>query len=131
MIYNHSLKARAVCAIALTTCLLLGPQVLMADAPKPETPEADSTRVGTLQTSAGVYTFTPRSCLIHIEDGVPDIEIQGPGTAPEPFCRNAKSPSSSSLSVISAPPTTSECPPMYLVVECSTTSAPQVSGVCR
>ena len=82
MIYNHSLKARAVCAIALTTCLLLGPQVLMADAPKPEAPAADSTRVGTLQTSAGVYTFTPRSCLIHIEDGVPDIEIQGPGIAP-------------------------------------------------
>lgn len=83
MIYNHSLKARAVCAIALTTCLLLGPQVLLADAPKPDALAADSARIGTLQTSAGLYAFTPRSCLIHIEDGVPDIEIQGPGIAPD------------------------------------------------
>src|SRR5580692_395715 len=31
----------------------------------------------------------------------------------------------------SAPPTTSEWPPMYFVVECTTTSAPSASGCCR
>ena len=30
-----------------------------------------------------------------------------------------------------APPTTSLCPPQYLVVECMTTSAPSASGCCR
>ena len=30
-----------------------------------------------------------------------------------------------------APPTTSECPPRYFVVEWTTTSAPSVSGCCR
>src|SRR6267378_8045512 len=55
----------------------------------------------------------------------------GPGTAPAPFCRNANAVSSSSSLVSSAPPTTSECPPMYLVVECSTTSAPKSNGCCN
>lgn len=71
------------CAAAIVTCLLLGPQALMAATHEPNALAADSTRVGTLQTSAGAYEFTPRSCLIHIEDGVPDIEIQGPGIAPD------------------------------------------------
>ena len=53
------------------------------------------------------------------------------GTAPAPFCRNARSLSSCSSSVTSAPPTTSEWPPRYLVVECSTTSAPRVMGRWR
>ncbi|SKZ58031.1 Uncharacterised protein [Mycobacteroides abscessus subsp. abscessus] len=41
------------------------------------------------------------------------------------------SESSCSSSVTRAPPTTSEWPPRYLVVECSTTSAPSSSGRCR
>ncbi|WP_323006380.1 hypothetical protein [Pseudorhodobacter sp.] len=83
MIYKHFLKTKAGSAIPLVACLLLAPHILMADAPQPEAPAAGSTRIATLQTSAGAYEFTPKSCLIHVEDGLPDIEIQGPGTAPD------------------------------------------------
>jgi hypothetical protein len=55
----------------------------------------------------------------------------GPGTEPVAFWVNVTSWASSSSLVTSAPPTTSECPPTYLVVECSTTSAPSASGACR
>src|SRR5690606_40265690 len=55
----------------------------------------------------------------------------GLGTAPAELRRkNSRSRNSSEL-VITAPPTTSEWPPRYLVVECTTTSAPSSSGVCR
>lgn len=40
-------------------------------------------RTGILQTSAGAYEFTPSNCLVYDEGGVYDIEIQGPGTAPD------------------------------------------------
>ena len=55
----------------------------------------------------------------------------GPATEPVAFCRNAsRSPSAASATTI-APPTTSEWPPRYLVVEWTTTSAPSASGCCR
>ena len=55
----------------------------------------------------------------------------GPETAPTAnWMKPIFSASSASLT-ITAPPTTSECPPMYLVVECTTTSAPRASGCCR
>ncbi len=38
---------------------------------------------GVLDTSTGTYQFTPSSCGVHYEDGVLDIEIGGPGTAPD------------------------------------------------
>ena len=38
---------------------------------------------GTLSTSAGAYTFTPKTCGIYREDGFDDIEIGGPGQAPD------------------------------------------------
>lgn len=37
---------------------------------------------GLLETSAGTYVFTPATCAVHREDGIDDIEIGGPGTAP-------------------------------------------------
>ena len=43
----------------------------------------------------------------------------GPGTEPTAFWVNVSCSASSSSLVTSAPPTTSECPPRYLVVECS------------
>lgn len=36
---------------------------------------------GVLETSAGLYEFTPTTCAIYRQDGADDIEVQGPGTA--------------------------------------------------
>ena len=55
----------------------------------------------------------------------------GPATAPIAFWWNASSRPRSASATTSAPPTTSECPPRYFVVECTTTSAPSASGCCR
>jgi hypothetical protein len=52
-----------------------------ADAPIPES--SAGTQTGLLETSAGRYEFTPTTCAIYSHDGVDDIEIQGPGTAPD------------------------------------------------
>ncbi len=53
----------------------------------------------------------------------------GLGTPPTAFCRKASfSFSASSCRMIAAPPITSECPLMYLVVECTTMSKPCSSG---
>jgi len=38
---------------------------------------------GVLQTAKGAYSFTPTSCIFHKEDGVDDIEIEGPGQTPD------------------------------------------------
>ena len=59
----------------------------------------------------------------------------GPETAPAAnwvnVTRSATSARSSPAPNTSAPPMTSECPPRYFVVECTTTSAPSSSGCCR
>lgn len=52
-----------------------------AEAPPPESSAIVET--GVLETSAGRYEFTPATCAIHSQDGADDIEIQGPGTAPD------------------------------------------------
>lgn len=38
---------------------------------------------GSLKTAQGIYKFTPRSCFFHQENGEYDIEIEGPGEAPD------------------------------------------------
>lgn len=38
---------------------------------------------GVLQTAKGAYRFTPSTCVFHKEDGVDDIEIEGPGQTPD------------------------------------------------
>lgn len=38
---------------------------------------------GELVTPQGRYEFSPRSCLIYVNDGSYDIEISGPGTSPD------------------------------------------------
>ena len=65
-------------------------------------------------------------------------ESNGPATAPIEFwwkaIRSARSSNPGTVTVravTTAPPTTSLCPPQYLVVECITTSAPSASGCCR
>lgn len=57
--------------------------------------------------------------------------LNGDATAPTSF-RTCSTRSKSSSRVLNAsePPCTSLCPPMYFVVECSTTSAPNSIGRC-
>lgn len=52
-----------------------------ADAAAPAAPATKHS--GVLQTKQGAYRFTPTSCIFHKENGVYDIEIEGPGTAPD------------------------------------------------
>jgi hypothetical protein len=54
-----------------------------ADSPQPGVPATAGEGTGILETTAGSYVFTPSTCAIYKEDGVDDIEIQGPGTAPD------------------------------------------------
>lgn len=63
------------CALSLMACSA------EAEAPVPE--NSASAVMGVLETSVGSYEFTPVSCGIHEEDGVYDILIAGPGTAPD------------------------------------------------
>ena len=66
--------------------------------------------------------FSPRST---------SQQSNGPGTAPSDFWRKASRSESASSFVATKPPTTSEWPPRYFVVECRTTSAPSASGCWR
>lgn len=68
-------------AIAALCALLLVIYSAEAEAPVPG--HSASAGTGVLQTSAGTYEFTPVSCGIYMEDGVYDIEIGGPGEAPD------------------------------------------------
>ena len=55
----------------------------------------------------------------------------GPGTAPAAFWRKPSRSATAPSLVPAKPPTTSEWPPRYFVVEWTTTSAPSESGRCR
>lgn len=83
MTCNHLPKAPAPrLAAALAACLMMGAaHAAMAEESKAETSDVVSTRAGVLETSTATYEFTPVNCIIYLEDGVPDIEIQGPGLA--------------------------------------------------
>jgi hypothetical protein len=56
---------------------------------------------------------------------------KGPGTAPSDLTRKDRRSAIVGSFVHANPPTTSAWPPRYLVVECTTTSAPSESGCCR
>ena len=47
------------------------------------------------------------------------------------LAHQASSSPNSCVAAITAPPTTSECPLMYLVVECTTISTPNLIGFCK
>lgn len=71
--------------VALATAVLFGGLIVSgysaeADAPRPARFAAET---AVLETSAGRYVFTPSTCAIYNADGFDDIEIQGPGTAPD------------------------------------------------
>ena len=55
-------------------------------------------------------------------------QSNGPGTAPDAFWMNPSRSARAPLLVTSIPPTMSLWPFRYLVVECSTMSAPSSSG---
>ena len=57
--------------------------------------------------------------------------VEGARTAPSDFWRNASRSASASSLVATKPPTTSEWPPRYFVVECRARSAPSSSGRWR
>ena len=58
-------------------------------------------------------------------------QSSGPGTAPTAFWRKRSRSATASSLVPAKPPTTSEWPPRYLVVEWTTTWAPRARGFCR
>lgn len=51
--------------------------------PEPIAKDAVEHVGGVLETTDGVYRFTPAVCAIHVEDGFPDIEVAGPGLTAE------------------------------------------------
>src|SRR5689334_17355280 len=66
--------------------------------------------------------FTPRN----------DNQLSnGLGVDPTVFRYSKKKLCFSGSLVITAPPTTSLCPEMYFVVECTTTSTPRSNGFCK
>ena len=71
-------------AAAFAACILMvTPHASIGEASKGETSDGVSASPGILETSTATYEFTPVTCIIYMEDGVPDIEVQGPGLAPD------------------------------------------------
>ncbi len=83
MTLNHSSMAGAQrLAVALAACILMvTPLASMAEEAKAASPDVEATSPGVLETTTATYEFTPVTCVIYVEDGVPDIEVQGPGLA--------------------------------------------------
>jgi len=69
--------------LAILSLLFLAGCSTQAESPQSATSDTAITASGVLDTSMGIYQFTPSSCGVHYEDGVLDIEIGGPGTAPD------------------------------------------------
>lgn len=73
-------RARSVVMMGLFCGLVLAGCSAKTEAQTSESSTVAAT--GALETSAGRYEFTPTTCGIYSQDGADDIEIQGPGTAP-------------------------------------------------
>lgn len=67
-------------AASYLTCVTTAASLLVLSAC---TAQAGNSHPGVLETSAGVFAFTLTSCSVYRGDGVDDIEIEGPGTAPD------------------------------------------------
>ncbi|PWJ83741.1 hypothetical protein C7441_108135 [Pseudaminobacter salicylatoxidans] len=61
-------------ALLLTGC--------SAEAEAPTSKNSTGVAISVLETTTGRYEFTPTTCGIYSQDDFDDIEIQGPGTAP-------------------------------------------------
>ncbi len=73
-------RTRSVVIIGLFGSLMLTGCSAEAEAPTLESSAAVA--ISALETSAGRYEFMPTTCGIYSQDGANDIEIQGPGSAP-------------------------------------------------
>lgn len=74
-------RTRSAIVIGLFGSLMLTGCSAEAEAPTSESSAAVA--MSALETSAGRYEFTPTICGIYSQDDFDDIEIQGPGTAPD------------------------------------------------
>ena len=79
----RTMQVLKTCLAVAMSGILLGAVPSIAKASDPAPSELVKAGQGLLETSAGIYEFTPKTCAIYEEDGVFDIEIQGPGTAPD------------------------------------------------
>lgn len=81
---GRSLLANGGRALALPLCfLILTACSAEADNPTPDAPAAAQVISGILLTADGRYEFTPKVCGVHREGDIDDIEVAGPGIAPD------------------------------------------------
>ncbi|MHA6692907.1 hypothetical protein [Devosia sp. A449] len=74
--------ARLIGLTAIMSITLAGAVVADQVSNTAELPTLDG-RGGILATESGRYIFGPDTCAMWVEDGLHDIEIQGPGTDPD------------------------------------------------
>lgn len=70
-------------ALLVVSCASLMLAGCSAEAEAPKAKNLPAAGSGALETAAGRYEFTPSTCAFYEQDGVYDIEIRGPGTAPD------------------------------------------------
>ncbi len=82
---RYRLLGSSLCLLMLVACSgeAESPPVAQADVAGAAASGATGIGVGVLETSGGAYKFTPTLCAFHKEDGVDDVEIHGPGQAPD------------------------------------------------
>ena len=76
-------KCKKPLAFALASCFVMLAGCKADTAASAAPGSQASNRSGVLKTSVGNYEFTPTTCGLHREDDFDDIEIQGPGVAPD------------------------------------------------
>lgn len=69
-------------ALLVVSCASLTLAGCSAEAEAPPAKNLPAAGSGALETAAGRYEFTPSTCAFYEQDGIYDIEIRGPGTAP-------------------------------------------------
>lgn len=86
MLKKHVLPM-ACCAALLVACgngnQTPAENTAAAPRTRAQAPADNTMRTGVVETEGGAYSFSPTSCGVHVEDGFNDIEISGPGTAPD------------------------------------------------
>jgi hypothetical protein len=70
-------------ALLVISCASLMLAGCSAEAEAPVAKNLPAAGSGALEAAAGRYEFTPSTCAFYEQDGIYDIEIRGPGTAPD------------------------------------------------
>lgn len=73
----------AAIATAITIAIAAAASYPAQASKSPSTAHQPPQATGWLKTSSGTYEFAPTSCAIFKEDGFDDIEVGGPGIAPD------------------------------------------------